>query len=76
MNKNRPLQLKRKGSAIILVLIAIVILLAAGTGLLSLGLQNRIFVIRNASDIAARCAVDAGLTKALFEMNEMLKVKP
>jgi len=73
---NKLLQSKRRGSAIALVLLVIVILLATGVGLLSLGLHSRIFAIRNASDIVARCAVDAGLTKALFEMNEKLKVKP
>jgi len=73
---NKLLQSKRKGSAIALVLLVIVILLATGVGLLSLGLRSRIFAIRNASDITARCAVDAGLTKALFEMNEKLQVKP
>jgi hypothetical protein len=70
------LQSKRKGYVMTLVLLAIVILLAAGTGLLGLGLHSRIFAIRDASGIAARCAVDAGLTKALFEMNEQLKVRP
>jgi hypothetical protein len=52
------------------------ILLAMGTGLLSLGLHSRIFSIRTTSDIAARSAADAGLIKALFEMNEKLKVEP
>ncbi|GAF70543.1 unnamed protein product, partial [marine sediment metagenome] len=35
-----------------------------------------LFALRTASDIAARCAADAGLTKALFEMNEKLGVFP
>jgi len=47
-----------------------------GVGLLSLGFNGRIYSIRTASDIMARCAADAGLTMALFEMNEKLKVKP
>jgi len=59
-----------------LVLLAVVILLAAGVGLLSLGLNSRIFAIRTASGITARCAADAGLTKAVFELNEKLKVNP
>jgi hypothetical protein len=74
--RKKRVQSASKGSAIALVLLVIVILLAAGTGLLSLGLHSRVFAIRDASGIAARCAVDAGLTKALFEMNEKLKVKP
>ena len=52
------------------------ILLAMGVGILNLGMSGRLYSIRTASDIAARCAADAGLTMALFEMNEKLKVKP
>ncbi|MHC4322925.1 MAG: DUF7305 domain-containing protein [Planctomycetota bacterium] len=70
------LQSKRRGSAIPLAVVAIIILLAMGVGLLSLGFNSRIYTIRNTSDIKARCAADAGLTMALFEMNEKLKVKP
>ena len=74
MNKLR--QSKKRGSAIPLAAVAVLILLAMGTGLLSLGLHSRINSIRTASDIAARSAADAGLVKALFEMNEKLKVEP
>ena len=74
MNKIR--HSKKRGSAIPLAVVAVMILLAMGTGLLSLGLHSRIISIRTASDIAARSAADAGLIKALFEMNEKLKVKP
>lgn len=65
-----------QGSAIVLVLFAIMIMSLLGTGLLGLGLQSRISAIRSGEDIAARCAADAGLAKALFEMNEKLKAKP
>jgi choice-of-anchor A domain-containing protein len=75
-NMNKLLQSKKRGSAIPLAVVAVLILLAMGTGLLSLGLHSRINSIRTASDIAARSAADAGLIKALFEMNEKLKVKP
>ncbi|MGD8499534.1 MAG: hypothetical protein PVJ86_02740 [Phycisphaerales bacterium] len=70
------LRSKRRGAAIPLAVIAVMILLAMGVGLLSLGANSRIYSIRTASDIAARCAADAGLTMALYEMNEKLKVKP
>jgi len=70
------LKSKRCGYAIPLVMVAVMILFAMGVGLLDLGVKGRIFSIRTASDIAARCAADAGLTMALFEMNEKLKVKP
>lgn len=70
------LQSKKRGSAIPLAVVAVVILLAMGMGLLRLGLNSRIFSIRTTSNIAARCAADAGLTTALFEMNEKLQVEP
>ncbi|NQT00809.1 MAG: hypothetical protein HQ580_02170 [Planctomycetes bacterium] len=73
---NRLLQSKKRGSAIPLAVVAVLILLAMGTGLLSMGLHSRTISLRMTSDIAARCAADAGLTKALFEMNEKLQVKP
>ncbi len=66
----------RRGSAIPLSMVAVMILLALGVALLSLGQNRRIYAIRMISDIAARCAADAGLTIALFEMNEKLQVKP
>jgi hypothetical protein len=68
------LQSKKRGSAIPLAVLVVFILLAMGTGLLRLGLNSRVFSTRSASDIEARCAADAGLTKALFEMNEKLQV--
>ena len=69
------LQSKKRGSTIPLAMLVVVILLAMGTGLLSLGLGSRIFSIRTTSDITAQCAADAGLTKAIFEMNEKLKAE-
>ncbi len=72
---NKLLQSKKRGSAIPLAMLVVVILLAMGTGLLRLGLGSRVISIRTASNITAQCAADAGLTKALFEMNEKLKVE-
>ena len=59
-----------------LIVIALIVLLVTGVGLLSVGMRWREFGVKNCSGIAARCSADAGLTKALFEMNEKLKVKP
>ncbi|TSA55315.1 MAG: hypothetical protein D4R45_02595 [Planctomycetaceae bacterium] len=73
---NKLLKSKRNGSAIPLAVVAVMILLAMGVGMLTLGTSSRIYSTRSASDIAARCAVDSGLTMALFAMNEKLKVKP
>ena len=70
------LQTKRCGSAIPLVVVAIIVLLAMGVGLLSLGFNGRVYTIRNSLGIKARCAADAGLAMALFEMNQKLRVKP
>ena len=73
---SKTLRLKRPGSAMVLSLLLVVILLIMGGGLLGLGFQSRVSAVQTTSEIAARCAADAGLTKALFEMNEKLKVQP
>jgi hypothetical protein len=73
MNSKKWLKSKRKGSSLALVACSIVILLVMGAGLLSLGLQGQFRAVRSSSDIAARVAADAGLTKALFEMNRRLE---
>lgn len=73
---NKPIQSKRKGSVLALVMVILVIMLVMGVGLLSLGQSSRIRAARTGSEIVARSAADAGLTKALFEMNEKLKAKP
>lgn len=67
---------RRKGAAMPLAMITIMILLAMGVGLLSLGMNNRIYATRTSSVIAARCAADAGLAMALFQMNDSLDTKP
>ena len=59
-----------------LAVLVAMLLLAMGVGILSLGVHSRLYATRVAFDIAARCAADAGLEMALFEMNEQLKVKP
>jgi len=76
MKKLKLVKSKMRGFAVPLAMVAIMILLAMGVGLLNLGLTSRTYSARTAADIAARCAADAGVTKALFEMNEKLKVKP
>ncbi|MGB2806446.1 MAG: hypothetical protein WBC22_01800 [Sedimentisphaerales bacterium] len=82
---NKPLQSKtdslriscgRGGFALATMLCTVVILLIIGTGVLAVGLQSRGFAVRTSSEMVARCAADAGVTKALFEMNEKLKVIP
>ena len=72
----KPLKSKKTAFAIPLAMLAVIILSVIGIGFLSLGMHGRLFAVRTASDIAARCAADAALTKAVFEMNEKLKVTP
>ncbi|HIJ52711.1 MAG TPA: hypothetical protein HPP66_06105 [Planctomycetes bacterium] len=76
MYRKKSLQSERPGFAVVLVMCAVVILLVIGGGVLSLGLHTRELAVRTSSEIAARCAADAGVTKAFFEMNEKLKVIP
>jgi hypothetical protein len=70
MNKARK---KRTGSVMALALIAVLFLFLMGLGLLSIGMQSRITSVRKTSEIAARCAADAGLVKGIYELNEALK---
>jgi len=70
------ISLGRHGFAMPLMLCGVLILLVIGVGVLSFGQHGRRFAIDTSSGIAARCAADAGLTQALYEMNEKLKVMP
>jgi len=63
-----------RGSTLVIVMLFIVISAVLGVAVLTLGAQSRIFAIRGASEIAARCAADAGLTKAIYQMNQKLTV--
>ena len=66
---------KKSGFALAVILIALVVLLIAGLGLLTLCRHTMLFAIRNVSEITARAAADAGLEKALLELNKKLKAK-
>ena len=68
----RVLKRKRRGSILALAVVIMLILLATGTGLLSLGYNSRLRGIRHIAEIRARAAADAGLTKALYLMNQQL----
>ena len=67
---------KRPGYATPLVLMVVVILFVIGSGLLGIGLRSSLLSVKTASKIKARCAMDAALAKAVFEMNEKLKTVP
>jgi hypothetical protein len=73
---SKPPQSKRRAAATPLAVLAVVLLLMMGVGLLGLGMNNRMYSTRNAQEIQARCAADSGLTKAIFELNKSLKTNP
>ena len=73
---NKLLRPNSKGSVIAMVMLTLVILLVVGVGLLHLGMQSRVFSVKTSSSMAARCAADAGLVKAMYEMNQKIKTKP
>lgn len=52
-----------------MAIVAAVFLFVIGVGLLSLGINRRMYSIRSNHQITARCAADYGLTKAVYEMN-------
>ncbi len=66
-------EIKNKGTVLPLVMVVVILLLIIGTSLLNMGLTNRTFSLREKSGLVARCAADAGITQALFEMNQKLQ---
>jgi choice-of-anchor A domain-containing protein len=76
MTINKATQSKRRGSAVVLVTIAVVLLSLVGVGLLQAGLGSRLLAITAVHKIKACSAADAGLTMAIYQMNEKLNDKP
>lgn len=70
---NKQLKLQKTGAALSLIVAAVVLLTLMGLALLNLGLQARLNAIRTVHGIKARWAADAGLIKAVVEMNNELK---
>ena len=62
----------RRGFALLFAVIMVLILSLVGFGMLRLGLESRMMAVRTTAEISARAAADAGLTKAVFEMNKNL----
>jgi hypothetical protein len=60
----------RRGSVLPLVVIVVTLLLVVGLGMLRLGVQARVYASRTSDGIAARGAADAGLTKAVWALNQ------
>ncbi|MHC4203795.1 MAG: DUF7305 domain-containing protein [Planctomycetota bacterium] len=72
---NKRLKSQETGSALTLMLFAAVLLTLTGMALLNLSFQSRITAIRTAQVIQARWSADAGLEKAVVEMNNKLSAK-
>jgi hypothetical protein len=72
----KEMSLQRRGAALPLVISVLVLLLLIGAGVLSLGLHAQTMSIRTGDQIEARSAADAGLARAIGEMNEKLEDKP
>lgn len=70
MNRKTFLQSSKRGSVLALAIIVIVLLFTAGLGMLQLGLQARVFATRTSNAIAAQTAADAGLTNAIWTLNQ------
>jgi len=64
----------RRGFVLSFAAVMVVILSFVGFGILRLGMINRMRAVRNTGEIAARAAADAGLTRAIFELNKNLEV--
>lgn len=62
----------RRGFALMFATVMVLILSIVGFGMLRLGLETRMMASRTTAEISARAAADAGLTKAVFEMNKNL----
>jgi len=72
---NKRLKSRETGSALCLIVVAVILLTLTGMALLNLGFQSRINAIRTAQGIQARWSADAGLIKAVVEMNNKLTAK-
>jgi len=73
MSIEKAMRSKRRGAALVLVTIAAVLLTLVGVGLLQVGLSNRLYAVASVHKIKACSAADAGLTMAIYEMNEKLQ---
>lgn len=73
MQSTRFSRSRTRGSVLPLVMLAMVVLLLTGIGTLRIGQSTRMRAIHAAQLTAARTAADAGLVRALSEMNTQLR---
>jgi len=76
MNRKNCLISKSPAFTMPLMMFVVVLVFIIGMGVLSLASNRRVFAVRNASQMTARCAADAAVTQALYEMNQRLKNSP
>lgn len=69
------LKSKKTGSVLVLVLLLVLVSMIIGTGLLALGTQSRVASINQVQDMMARSAADAGLERAVQEINNAVTAK-
>jgi hypothetical protein len=69
---NKPLKQSRRGSALVFVVLAMTLLLVAGTSILALGFGSRVIEARDTQTILAHNAADAGFADAMVKVNQSL----
>jgi Tfp pilus assembly protein PilX len=74
MNNKRKKKMssRKSGSVLVLVLLVVLISFIIGSGLLALGTQSRVASINQVQNMMARSAADAGLERAIQEINSAL----
>jgi len=70
MYRGNLLQSRDRGSALAMVMIFVILLTVSSIGVMRLGLAARGFSVRTSDKIAARVAADAGLVKAVWQLNQ------
>ena len=60
---------KRSGSALVLIVLVVLISMAIGTGLLTMGTNAQVTSMRRVQDMQARSAADAGMELVVQEIN-------
>jgi hypothetical protein len=66
---------EKSGSVLILVLLVVLISFITGTGLMALGTQARVASLNQVQDMKARSAADAGMERAIQEINNAVRAK-
>jgi hypothetical protein len=65
----------RGGFALAIAICVLLLLLVIGAGVVRIGMHGHAMAIRDSSQLMARSAADAGLTQALYSMNQMVETK-